>query len=194
MRAFRKTALAASLLLIAVLVPTGAWYFTGSREAAMRASELESEALAEAQGVVDYDAERLGLRLEALRLSESARPFFHYQNLYHDPRSAAQCLSVTPSPLASGVPDPLVWAHFQIDDHGNVTLPTVNETFPELSADEGFAMLCSFLAELEEGVVMTPNPDQTSDSPSWRTTEDCLRDRRARQIRDNGGVDLAPGR
>ena len=41
-------------------------------------------------------------RLEELRRAESQRPYFHYQNLYHDPKGASEGLSVVPSPLASG--------------------------------------------------------------------------------------------
>jgi len=135
MRPRRRTTLAAALIGVAVLLPTGAWYVTGSREAARRSQAIEAAA---AQGIredVESKAARLGTRLEDLRLQESMRPFFHYQTLYHDPRGASQGLAVTPSPLASGSPDPLVWAHFQIDESGLVTLPTVSEPLPELTSD-----------------------------------------------------------
>lgn len=146
--------LAATLVGIAVLLPTLAWYFAGSREAAGRARGLEETALAAVTRAVASTADRLGHRLDALREAESARPFYHYQNLYHDPRGAAQGLAVLPSPLAGGPSDPMVWAHFQIDEAGLVSLPTVSERFPELSTDADFGRFCEALAELQNGLVV----------------------------------------
>ncbi len=154
MRVHRRTTLAAVLVGIAVLLPTAAWYVTGSREAGRRAAALEAEAELELHLAVDREAARLGTRFEALRQQESDRPFFHYQTLYRDPRGAAQGLSVTPSPLASGSTDPFVWAHFQIDEAGEVTLPTVSERFPELSSTADFGAFCSLLSEFQDAVVM----------------------------------------
>ncbi|MEJ2580796.1 MAG: HAMP domain-containing sensor histidine kinase [Acidobacteriota bacterium] len=163
MKASKRTTLAAVLIGVAVLLPTGAWYVTGSREAARRATALEARAQLERREEVEREAARLGNRLEALRTQESERPFFHYQTLYRDPRGAAEGLAVTRSPLASGATDPLVLAHFQIDEHGLVTLPTVSERFPELSSDEDFGAFCNLLEELQTAVLMdegaTPDTD-----------------------------------
>ena len=41
-----------------------------------------------------------GQCLELLREAESRRPFYHYQNLYHDPEGAYDGPSIIPSPLA----------------------------------------------------------------------------------------------
>jgi len=150
----RRVTVASVLISVAVLLPTAGWYLTGSAEAARRAAELVSDAELDLRNEVEREATRLGNRLEELRRQESDRPFFHYQTLYHDPRGAAQGLSVTPSPLASGAADPLVWAHFQIDETGLVTLPTVSERFPELGSDADFGLFCSRLAELQNAVVM----------------------------------------
>lgn len=150
----RRTVLAATLVGIAVLLPTLAWYLAGSREAAGRARGLEESALATATRAAASAADRLGHRLDALREAESARPFYHYQNLYHDPRGAAQGLAVLPSPLAGGPSDPMVWAHFQIDEAGLVSLPTVSERFPELNTDADFDRFCEALAELQNGLVV----------------------------------------
>ena len=150
----RRTLLAATLVAIAVLVPTLAWYITGSREAGQRARELEASALAAVARSAGATTDRLGHRLDALREDEAARPFYHYQNLYHDPRGAAQGLAVLPSPLARGPSDPMVWAHFQIDEAGLVSLPTLSERFPELSADADFSRFCQVLAELQSGFVV----------------------------------------
>jgi signal transduction histidine kinase len=145
---------AAILIGVAVILPTAAWYVTGSHEAARRASALRYEAELGLQEDVEREAARLGARLEELRRQETDRPFFHYQTLYRDPRGAAQGLSVTPSPLTSGSTDQMVWAHFQIDEDGGVTLPTVSERFPELSSDVNFEAFCTLLAEHQDAVVM----------------------------------------
>jgi signal transduction histidine kinase len=137
-----------------VLLPTTAWYLTGSADARRRAATLTAAAeLAFRQGL-EHEAALLGTRLDDLRRQESSRPFFHYQTLYRDPRGAAQGLAVTPSPLAAGTSDALIWAHFQIDETGLVTLPTVSERFPELSSDADFAAFCSLLAELQNAVML----------------------------------------
>jgi signal transduction histidine kinase len=150
----RRVTVAAVLICVAVFLPTAAWYVTGSREAARRAAALVTQAEVDLRDEVEREASRLDARIEGLRRQESDRPFFQYQTLYHDPRGAAQGLSVTPSPLASGAADPLVWAYFQIDETGLVTLPTVNERFPELGSDVDFGVFCSRLAELQNAVVM----------------------------------------
>ena len=158
MRPHRRTTLAAALIGIAVLLPTGAWYVTGSRDVARRSQAIETAAARAIRDDVEGKATRLGARLEDLRLQESVRPFFHYQTLYHDPRGASQGLAVTPSPLASGSPDPLVWAHFQIDESGLVTLPAVSEQFPELTSDADLDAFCSILGELQNALVLGQEP------------------------------------
>jgi len=158
MRPHRRTTLAAILIGIAIFLPTGAWYVTGSREVARRSRAFAAEASNAIREDVEGRAARLGARLEDLRLQESVRPFFHYQTLYHDPRGASQGLAVTPSPLASGSPDPLVWAHFQIDESGLVTLPAVSEQFPELTTDADFDAFCSILGELQNALVLGQEP------------------------------------
>jgi signal transduction histidine kinase len=168
--------LAASLVAVAVLMPVTVWYISGSRGVSRRAASLESEARLAAQRRVDRSAARLETRLESLRSAESERPFYHYQSLYHDPRGASDGRSVNVSPLAMGATNPLVWAHFQVDPEGQVSLPTVNDRFPELSSDAGFDTFCSFLAEIQEGLavgepldgVLGDDPDGTADE--WRLT------------------------
>jgi len=158
MRLHRRTKVAATLIGIAVLLPTVAWFVTGSRDATRRSRAIEAAAAREIREEVENGAARLGARLEDLRRQEAIRPFFHYQTLYHDPRGAAQGLAVTPSPLASGSPDPLVWAHFQIDESGLVTLPAVSERFPELTSDADLAAFCSILGELQHALVLGEEP------------------------------------
>jgi signal transduction histidine kinase len=152
---YRHTMLAATLMAVAVLVPTIAWYVSGSRDTARRARQLVDEAIAEVTERLEQDADRFGSRLATLLDRESIRPFYHYQNLYHDPRGVAQGLAVMPSPLSQGTADPLVGAHFQIDPNGTVSLPTVNERFPELSTEEGLARFCEVLGDLQNGLLLT---------------------------------------
>ena len=158
MRPHRRTTLAAALIGIAVMLPTAAWYVTGSREAERRSQAIDAATTTAIREDLENKAARLGARLENLRLQESVRPFFHYQTLYHDPRGASQGLAVTPSPLASGSPDPLVWAHFQIDESGLVTLPAVSERFPELTSDADLVAFCSILGELQNALVLGQEP------------------------------------
>jgi signal transduction histidine kinase len=154
MRPLRRTSLAAVLIGVAVLLPTVAWYVTGSREASRQATAVIAQGERQRRDDVVREAERLGARLESLRVQETERPFFHYQTLYRDPRGAAEGLAVTPSPLTTGRTDPLVLAHFQIDESGLVTLPAVSERFPELSNTADFEAFCSLLEELQSAVVM----------------------------------------
>jgi len=131
-----RVPLAALVLLLGVGGLLAAWYVAATRalEAERRLqSQMATRATLENERRV---ADRLARRLEELRASESQRPYFHYQNLYHDPKGASQGLSVVPSPLAGGPGNPLVTAHFQIDANGSVTLPTINEDLRELNAPE----------------------------------------------------------
>jgi signal transduction histidine kinase len=120
------------LTAAAIAVPCTAWYVAGSRAAAREAADLERTARQGAMNTALRLAERLAGRLEAIRLAESSRPPYHYQHLYHDPTSTCACASVTPSPLADGPNDPLIWTHFQIDGidgFERVTLPTLHAEF-----------------------------------------------------------------
>jgi signal transduction histidine kinase len=124
------------LLLAGVGGLCTAWYVSSRRALDAELHMLEQRA---AQATAEKEreiAESLSKRLEELRLAESQRPYFHYQNLYHDPKGASQGLSVVPSPLASGPSDPLVSAYFQIDSNERVTLPTINDELVELNAPD----------------------------------------------------------
>ncbi len=146
---FNRTAMALALTAIALAVPCGAWFVAGSRELD-REMRLEEKGLYhQAQEGISKLANRLADRLEALRRAESRRPFYHYQNLYHDPKGAAEGASVSISPLANGPADPWIKAHFQIDADGRLTLPTINDQFPDLGLPDDSSQ-CALLLELEE--------------------------------------------
>jgi len=123
-----RTTLALVLTVAALVVPCGAWYIVGSREVQRTVDQIESPPRRFASDTARQLVERLQNRLQSLLESESNRPFYHYQSLYHDPRGASQGPSVTPSPLAQGPTDPFIRAYFQIDPAGRVTLPTLPDT------------------------------------------------------------------
>lgn len=131
-----RVPIAAAVLLLGIGGLCAAWYVSTQRA-------FNAERTLQSQQVVRQAGDRerivaasLADRLETLRRTESQRPYFHYQNLYHDPKGASEGLSVTPSPLANGPVHPLVDAHFQIDPGSRVTLPTLNEELRELNAPD----------------------------------------------------------
>ncbi|HVR41060.1 MAG TPA: ATP-binding protein [Thermoanaerobaculia bacterium] len=130
-----KRAPIAALILTAGLGGLCAlWYASSQRALDAELREREQRALNTSAERERAIAENLSRRLEELRVAESERPYFHYQNLYHDPKGASEGLSIVPSPLATGTNDALVVAYFQIDAGNRVTLPTLNEEMRELSA------------------------------------------------------------
>ncbi|MBI5687692.1 MAG: HAMP domain-containing histidine kinase [Verrucomicrobia bacterium] len=129
--AVNKTALAFVLTAVALAVPSVSWFVVGSREVTTEALRSEEAPRRSAEVLAERLADRLGSRLETLREAESRRPFYHYQNLYHDPKGAYVGAAVIPSPLAHGPADPLVRAHFQIDAARRLTLPTLNDELPD---------------------------------------------------------------
>src|ERR1051326_6320503 len=112
-------------------IPCVSWFAVGFRDALQRATDIEDQQWRSARDVAIQLAERIRTRLNVLVDSESKRPYYQYQNLYHDPRGASEGVSVVPSPLAQGPTDPWVWTYFQIDGTGKVTLPTYNEEVRE---------------------------------------------------------------
>ena len=126
-----RTAIVAALVGGAIAIVLIGWYRAGMREV-----DGQVAAAIAAQRTAAHDAEvaaaaAVTARLEALRVAESARPYLHYQNLFHDPAGASEGLAVTPSPLAPGPADALVALHFQIDEGGAVSSPSINDEVPE---------------------------------------------------------------
>jgi signal transduction histidine kinase len=130
----KRALLVVVLLLVAAGLPCAAWFIAGSRDADRESQRVVNESRDEARLAARAMARQLGARLEKIRAAESQRPYFHYQNLFHDPRGASQGLSVVPSPLAGGPTEPLILAHFQVDRKGKVTLPTLNDDVRELNS------------------------------------------------------------
>jgi signal transduction histidine kinase len=142
--------MAAALTALAIVVPCTAWYVAGSRSAGREAESIRKRPVDEARRVSSALAQRLSGRLEGLRTEESQRPFYHYQSSYHDPTSSCQCSSITPSPLARGLRDPLVKTHFQIDPNRELTMPSLHgDEWPEIVTRDWFASQQLLLAALE---------------------------------------------
>ena len=151
-RRHRRHRIATALLLtaVAVAVPCGAWFYAGSRGVERRARFEEKAVTAKAYKRGLTQAERLATRLEVLREAESRRPFYHYQNLFHDPQAAAEGASVSISPLAQGPADALIEAHFQVDEAGVLTLPTLNDDFPDLGLHSSQGEQCDLFGQLKD--------------------------------------------
>ncbi|PKN57819.1 MAG: hypothetical protein CVU56_08905 [Deltaproteobacteria bacterium HGW-Deltaproteobacteria-14] len=148
-------ALAAILTAAAIALPCGYWFWAESRTVSKEEAALLDAPRRSADVAARRMADRVGARLGTLLERESARPFFHYQNLYVDPRGAYAGPAVTPSPLAEGPADPLIVGNFQIDDAGNLTLPTINPQIAELNVAKGQEKLQTRLAATVEPYVAT---------------------------------------
>jgi signal transduction histidine kinase len=129
---------AAALLCVLLAALLGAWGVSGWHEVRMRQHEVRDAPHRAASQRADEIARELHGELEALIGREVRRPYFHYQNLMHDPRASVG-LNVSPSPLARNPEDKLVLGYFQIDAKGRATTPTINDDFPDLSEPDNLA-------------------------------------------------------
>ncbi|HLL22813.1 MAG TPA: HAMP domain-containing sensor histidine kinase [Kofleriaceae bacterium] len=127
-----RTWVAAALLVGALAVLLVAWFFSGWADVRAQQRELRAEPSRTAERKAAGLASELRIELTRLAGREAERPYFHYQNLFHDPRTGPGN-SVATSPLAAGPQDPLVLGYFHRDPSGKVTTPTVNDEAPHLS-------------------------------------------------------------
>jgi signal transduction histidine kinase len=123
-----RTAIATALTAVCVVVPCTAWYLAGSRATRQQASRLEDSPRQQAHQEATRLAQQVALRLEAMRQAESRRPFLDYLSDERFEQLLEDCTydATLRSPLAEGPVDPLIWAHFQIDDVGVITMPTLH--------------------------------------------------------------------
>lgn len=126
---------AAGLLAALLAALLGAWFISGWHDVRMRQQEVTQTPRIAAEQRALALARELHAELEALLAREVRRPYFHYQNLIHDPL-ASPGLNVSPSPLARGSEDKLVLGYFQLDAKGRATTPTINDEVPKLSEPE----------------------------------------------------------
>ncbi|MFT3692887.1 MAG: ATP-binding protein [Kofleriaceae bacterium] len=131
-RSSRRVFAAAFVMALLVVGLLGAWFATGWHDVRAEQTRLMNAPVTTAAARAGELARGMREQLAQLIDREAARPYFHYQNLFHDPRASAGT-SVTPSPLATGSSEPLIAGYFQVDADGVVTLPTINDQFPELS-------------------------------------------------------------
>lgn len=151
-----RTLLAAGLLVAALAMLLGAWFFAGWSDVRARQLEARTEPTAAAARRSEDLARDLRAELDTLVEREIDRPYFHYQNLFRDPRASAS-IGVAPSPLANER-DPLVLGYFQIDATGKVTTPTINDDVPELSDPKGLAGNLAFRDEVTKSFGVTYRP------------------------------------
>jgi signal transduction histidine kinase len=146
-----RTAIAALLTAVGIIAPCAAWYVTGSRAASARAARLEETPRLEAREEATRLARRVALRLESMRASESRRPFQDYFSQDALVELQQDCTNdiMLPSPLAEGPVDPMIWAHFQIDAVGQLTLPTLLDNGAPMGDREMDDIQRAILSELE---------------------------------------------
>jgi len=121
---FRRTVVAGIVTALAISVPCIAWYVAGSRASRQEVERLLQEPKTDARLEAERLANQLQLRLESMRRSESRRSPYDYQNPEDsDPSDCTYEVTVTSS-LAEGPADPLIWTHFQMDEVGQLTIPT----------------------------------------------------------------------
>ncbi len=152
-----RTWYAAGLLAAALAVLLIAWFVSGWAEvrARQQAEEAGPQRDAEARGA--ELAHELRTELAQLMTREVERPYFHYQNLMHDPRATGS-VGVTPSPLASAPTESLVLGYFQLDDTGRATTPTINDEVPDLSEPRSLASNQRFRSEVGKSLVALAPP------------------------------------
>jgi signal transduction histidine kinase len=128
----------AGLLAAIVALLLGAWFVSGWRDVRMRQAEINRAPRADADRRAVELARDLRAELDGLLTREARRPYFHYQNLMHDPQTTAG-FNVSPSPLANGPDEQLVLGYFQLDAQGHATTPALNDDAPEQSASAQLA-------------------------------------------------------
>ncbi len=143
-----RTGLAAALVAGVIGSLLLGWYFAGSAEVRARAQAARQRPVAQAEAHAEQVAAELRRDLEDVLQRESQRPYYHYGNLFRDPRSTSAGLSLSPSPLATGPSEALVAEHFQIDARGAVTVPTINDDEPSLSNRDRLAWHVTARAQL----------------------------------------------
>lgn len=147
----RSRTLYAALLLAGVLAaPLVAWFFSGWAEVRAQQRELRAGPVRAAESKASTLAAELRGELTRLLAREAERPYFHYQNLFHDPRTGPSYY-VSTSPLATGPQDQLVLGYFNLDPSGKLTTPTINDEAPHLSEQTRLAENQRFRDEVVRG-------------------------------------------
>jgi signal transduction histidine kinase len=153
----RRAVAAGALVALLVAALLGAWFASGWSDVRARQDDVRAAPVRAADTRAAELARELRTQLESLLARESSRPYFQYQNLFHDPHGTG----VTPSPLAAGPDDSLVLGYFQIDGERRVTTPTVNDEVPSLSEPTHLAEHRAFRDAVVRELVQTLAPGAT---------------------------------
>ena len=157
-------ALAAAVLLGALVASLlVGWFVSGWRDVRVREAAIRSVPREAADQRAVELAGELRAELERLIAREISRPYFHYQNLMHDPQTSAG-FNVSRSPLANEPEDLLILGYFQLDAKGRATTPTVNDEVPELSASVRLADNRAFRDQVARDLAHQLAPAETKRS------------------------------
>ena len=151
---------AALVLLLGMGGLCAAWFVSWRRAFEAEVTLRSQQALHLAGDRERVVAASLAERLETLRRTESQRPYFHYQNLYHDPKGASEGLSVTPSPLAALsmlTPSPVIANH-----HRRLELLRLDRRTPSATAPSPPGPRRSRLAGPLHRTASSPSPSSPS--------------------------------
>lgn len=143
-----RTLSVALLAGLALLLMLGSWFRTGWQSSAAEATAIRQAPRLAAKASLGELAMELTNRLDQLRNKENGRPYYHYQNLFHDPRGLSEGKSVIPSPLVEATGDPFIGVHFQIDDGGTLSIPPINGEVERLSYQPTLEKNLKLLAQL----------------------------------------------
>ncbi len=155
-----RTWYAAGLLSAAIAVLLVGWFVSGWGDVRARQRTEEAAPQSEATARGQELAHELRTELAALLAREVERPYFHYQNLMHDPRATGS-VGVTPSPLAGAPSESFVLGYFQLDAKGRATTPTINDDVPDLSEPRQLAGNQRFRAEVGRSLAELAPPPAT---------------------------------
>ena len=133
-----RAALAAGLLAALLLVLLYTIFMSGWTDVRTQQQRRQAAPYVAAGQWAAELARQLRGELEMLVAREARRPYFHYQNLMHDPKTSV-ATAVSPSPLAAGPEHTLVLGYFQLDPTGRATTPTINDDVPQLSEPDRLA-------------------------------------------------------
>jgi signal transduction histidine kinase len=177
----RRVLVASVLLAAALAALLGGWFVSGWADVLARERELTGKPTRDAERAGDRLAHDLRGELSRLLARETARPYFHYGNLFHDPRAVGSW-SVTPSPLADGPEDVLVAGHFQLDSAGRVTTPTINDDVPELSEPTNLTGNFAFRDEVRRTLTKALTETATIVATAPKKKQQALKNQQAQVV------------
>ncbi|MDB4957343.1 MAG: Osmosensitive channel histidine kinase KdpD [Myxococcales bacterium] len=156
-KASSRAVYAAGLLAVALAALLVAWFISGWAEVRARQRAVSQAPAVAAEQRAGELSRELRSQLAVLMSREVQRPYYVYQNLFHDPQAPTEW-GLTPSPLATTPEDPLVLGYFQLDADARATIPTINDKRPELSDAQHLAENRAFRAEVARSLAVALAP------------------------------------